>query len=189
MVDYLRRATAHLRRAERGLAVQAKAEDLAAKVQARVVPAPAIRRPGRPPSTEGPARPLRPIDEQAKQARQGYLPPGPSFKHLINLAQPGRGVPHAVLMIERITKLIDQGGWNASERTMLWLARKKWRARAEGRDARYRVVGTRRGRLSRVEQARVDACAQPEGVEQVITDFVSELLAAPGRAVRKATDL
>lgn len=173
MVDYLRRATANLRRAESGLAAQAKARAAAQRAQDAkdCPPTPPTRPRGRPPRPEGPQTPARAIDEQASRERAAsYMPLAPSFKHLIDLAESGTGVGHAVRMVERITKLMDRGGWTTSERTMLCGARQKWRARADGKDARYRVVGTKRGRLSRDQQAQVDACQQPDGIEAVIAE-------------------
>jgi hypothetical protein len=53
---------------------------------------------------------------------------------------------------ERIEKAIEIGGWSGPERTRLYRLRDKWKARAEGKDARFEVAGTRAGRLdSRTE--------------------------------------
>lgn len=51
----------------------------------------------------------------------------------------------ARLYLSRIQQAIAQGGWTTSERNNLYALRKKWRARAEGRDMRFVLVGNAQG--------------------------------------------
>lgn len=50
--------------------------------------------------------------------------------------------------LDKIDRAIEIGGWSAGERARLYRMRDKWAKRAEGRDPRFNVVGTRAGRLS-----------------------------------------
>jgi hypothetical protein len=118
-------------------------------------------RPPRPPRAV-PERP-RPPGEHAEPVRyyvtesersyrrthQGLPKLKPAYAHLINLANPGSGRMHARRMVLEIERLLDHAGWSDSEAQMLYEARDKWRRRQDGLDARYLLVGTRRGRLPR----------------------------------------
>lgn len=57
--------------------------------------------------------------------------------------------------LARIERALEHGGWTRSERNRLYRLRDKWQARADGKDPRYNVVGTRGGRLSPDEEIRI----------------------------------
>jgi hypothetical protein len=71
------------------------------------------------------------------------------YAHLVGpspTCEPGDST-RAAAYLDKIERAIDRGGWNASERTRLYRLRDKWRLRAQDRDARFLVAGTRAGRL------------------------------------------
>jgi hypothetical protein len=55
----------------------------------------------------------------------------------------------------RIQRAIEDGGWTPSENNRLHALERKWRERAEGRDARFEVVGTYRGRPGAGERREI----------------------------------
>lgn len=55
----------------------------------------------------------------------------------------------------RLEKAISQGDWARHEREHLYRERDRWRKRAEGKDARFEVVGNRPGRITDSEEAIV----------------------------------
>lgn len=56
----------------------------------------------------------------------------------------------------RLLKAIEHGGWTKGERQYLYVERDKWRKRAGGRDAVFEVAGTKGGRLSMSERAKIE---------------------------------
>lgn len=57
--------------------------------------------------------------------------------------------------MRRLYALIEQGGWPTSTRARLHRLHAKWYRRAEGLDARFVVVGNRKGALTRQERVQV----------------------------------
>lgn len=179
MVDYLRRVQAQLRAAK---AETAKAQKVRARAAQAQEAATRPRRPAGRPQSPDRRTPLRAREIQEREERaHSYVPQRPAFAHLINLGEPGRGVPHARLMVDRIVALTDRGGWTTSERTMLYMARTRWQRRVEGKDARYLVVGNKRGRLTAAQQQQVKALADAMAVGAVVDEVIAEAVrAAPG---------
>jgi len=70
------------------------------------------------------------------------------------VCEPGDSA-RASAYLERIERAIEVGGWSAPERTRLYRMRDKWRLRAQGRDARYEIAGTRPGRLDADTEAHI----------------------------------
>lgn len=112
------------------------------------------------------------IVEQEQRATWGRLQRlRPAYAHLIDLAEPGRGPGHAGSMVDRIQAVIDVGGWTNSERTALYVARAKWRRRAEGKDRRYQLTnGHVRGFLRPSVQEGVKILEVADGALAVIQD-------------------
>jgi hypothetical protein len=183
-MDYLRRTQAALRRATRDRTRREKAETAAAAARQQATDAvtPQVRRqPGRPPTPGGPNSYVRPADRMAREERAGqtqYQPARPTFAHLIHLAAPGSGVAHAQRMVDAIVAINDRGGWTTSERVMLWRAKQIWQRRVEGKDARYLVVGNRRGRLAAWQQAKVNEVRAAIETGQALDDLLRDILAA-----------
>lgn len=61
----------------------------------------------------------------------------------------------AGLYLTRVQSAIDKGGWTRGEWTRLYKLRNKWKARASGEDARFNIVGNRRGGLEPHEASMV----------------------------------
>lgn len=83
--------------------------------------------------------------------------PRSSYAHLIGPSpdcKPGDR-DGAKIYLRKIRAAIDQGGWGPSERTRLYRLQHKWLLRAQGRDARYEIAGTRPGRLDAETEARI----------------------------------
>lgn len=68
--------------------------------------------------------------------------------------------------LQRIEIAIETGGWTSGERTRLYRLRDKWKARAEGKDARFEVAGTRAGRLVKSVESAVDGVAKLQRKEK-----------------------
>lgn len=73
--------------------------------------------------------------------------------------------------LDQINAAIDRGGWTSSEAAGLYEARRVWKARAAGMDARYNLVGNRQGGLTAAEARIVRQ-------EQIILDM--QTIAAGG---------
>ena len=71
--------------------------------------------------------------------------------------------------LRRIELAIDQGGWKGSERTRLYRMRKTWKARAEGKDPRFEIAGTRPGRLPRETERMISSVVKPPSAEKKTT--------------------
>lgn len=61
----------------------------------------------------------------------------------------------AFAMLAGVQRAIEHGMWTRNEWTALHEMERKWRARAEGRDARFEVAGTKPGRLKRPEEQQM----------------------------------
>jgi hypothetical protein len=59
--------------------------------------------------------------------------------------------------LDRILAAIEQGKWSMGERARLYRLRDKWTLRANGKDARFEVVGTRAGRLDAAAELSIRA--------------------------------
>lgn len=57
--------------------------------------------------------------------------------------------------LDRLLAAMDTGGWNHSELAGLYIAIKRWAARAQGLDHRYNLVGNRQGGLDEFELKRL----------------------------------
>jgi hypothetical protein len=81
-----------------------------------------------------------------------------AFRHLIGESPVCRAGEHVTAggFYQKVVDALEQGEWSPSEREQLRRMRDLWYARANGRDARFEVVGTRPGRLSAREQSIVD---------------------------------
>jgi hypothetical protein len=178
-MDYLRRTEAVLRRARQARDARVQAEQRAAQQAARTQAGQEPRRqPGRPPTPGGPNSYVRPADRMARAERAGqtqYQPSKPTYAHHINLSERGSGLAHARRMLDRIVTLSDKGGWTTSERVMLWRAKQIWQRRVDGKDARYLVVGNRRGRLTAGQAARIAELQAAIETGQALGDLVREL--------------
>ncbi len=64
-------------------------------------------------------------------------------------------VEAARIYLWKLERAREEGEWNSSEITGLWLAIKKWRARAQGTDPRYSLVGNKPGGLDKPTTANV----------------------------------
>jgi len=64
---------------------------------------------------------------------------------------------------------IDQGGWKPGERTRLYRLRDKWKARAEGKDPRFNVAGTRAGRLDKSIEDAIEGAVKRRQKEKTET--------------------
>lgn len=62
----------------------------------------------------------------------------------------------AAAYLRKIEAAIEKGGWNTSEATGLYLARKVWSARAKGTDPRYAEVGNKSSGLTKQETASIE---------------------------------
>jgi hypothetical protein len=58
-------------------------------------------------------------------------------------------------VVERIRAALRRGGWTRAESRRLKRMRVKWERRAKGTDARFNVVGNRRGGLTTDEERRI----------------------------------
>lgn len=57
----------------------------------------------------------------------------------------------------KIRRALDRGGWSHSEYVYLWGLEKTWARRASGEDGRFMIAGTKAGRLTVGDQARLAA--------------------------------
>lgn len=97
------------------------------------------RKPARPP-TRAPERSARYYAE---------LPPEPTAPFTVAKAE---------TMLESIMALLQRGEWTRQEYGNLSRLARRWRHRAEGKDPRWLITGTRAGRLPAV----VEKAIQPE---------------------------
>lgn len=58
-------------------------------------------------------------------------------------------------IVMRVQKAIDYGGWTRSEWRRLHRLKAKWKLRADGGDARFNVVGTKKTGLSAEQRKRL----------------------------------
>lgn len=68
----------------------------------------------------------------------------------------------------RIEQALKLEGLSGSERNFLRTTRAKWKARAEGRDARFMVAGTRGGKLDSRNRGKMEFLTGPQVVLQKI---------------------
>lgn len=61
----------------------------------------------------------------------------------------------AAMFLDRIRVALERGKWTRNEWARLYELERIWRARAEGRDPRFEVAGTRPGRLSRATEQQI----------------------------------
>jgi hypothetical protein len=57
--------------------------------------------------------------------------------------------------LDKIAAVLAKGGLTRSDRSMLYRMRDKWQLRADGKDPRFNVVGTRPGRLAAEQENRI----------------------------------
>lgn len=58
--------------------------------------------------------------------------------------------------LARVETAIEKGGWTRGEWRRLYEMRRKWSARANGQDERFKLYGTLQGGLTRHQQNEVD---------------------------------
>ncbi len=68
----------------------------------------------------------------------------------------------------KVEAAIERGGWSSSEAVGLYKERDRWKARANGTDARYSIVGNRQGGLTKHETAAVRQ-------QQIIADMIRDM--------------
>lgn len=105
-----------------------------------------------------PACPVRHADLLDLQGHPGHPPFRSAYRMFIGGDQP-RCAPGDVQTAGRMVRAIEEaqehGGWSAAERTRLARMHRVWTARAQGRDARFALVGNRPGRLSGDDERRL----------------------------------
>lgn len=74
--------------------------------------------------------------------------------------------------LARIERALEHGGWSRGERGRLYRLRDKWKLRADGKDPRFNVAGTKGGRLSPEEEIRVREINARLAVEKEIDHAV-----------------
>lgn len=74
----------------------------------------------------------------------------------------------AEMFLMQIERAIEQGGWTRAEWNRLYRMREKWKARAQGKCARFNLFGNRQGGLNKQEQRRLRQAEQMRGVRELI---------------------
>lgn len=98
------------------------------------------------------------VDPQTSPARHPRQMGIRPFYDVIGQApscQPGDHAT-ALAFVHRIeAAMLDKDRWNENDKTRLRALRQQWRRRAEGRDPRFELVGTRDGRLTADEEYKL----------------------------------
>ena len=115
----------------------------------------------RPPDEEQPEdRPVRPlpaVDRSEIEERAA----GRRYRHAYYtiVGDPPQLAPGdregARAFLRRIEEAIERGGWTRWEWARLYRMRQRWRDRAEGRDPRFELAGTKPGRLPRKIETQI----------------------------------
>jgi hypothetical protein len=75
----------------------------------------------------------------------------------------------AAAHLARVEAALEHGGWTRGEWRRLHRMKKVWTARANGEDSRFKLVGTRQGGLTQMEQGHRELLESIQRVTKMTT--------------------
>lgn len=108
----------------------------------------------------------------AADARAHGIRYNSAYRHLISTdlqCAPGDHETALRIVAQITAAMTDMLNWTDNEKSRLYELRKKWQARADGRDPRFEIAGNRRGRLSREQESHVRTFGAMERIRELCT--------------------